>query len=152
MMCPPVSSQSMSSQHIISSSLQQSSLLGSASTGMANQQPIVTSNHLLQTLSSMPGMVNQPMLNKNAQQMPSSNLFPYHNSGAPMQSQQALGQLHSMQTTNSEYAMKMQQLEAINRCLQMPSGLAGIQDLQNYKETIEPVSYTHLTLPTILLV
>ena len=42
-----------------------------------------------------------------------------------------------MQTTNSEYAMKMQQLEAINRCLQMPSGLAGIQDLQNYKETIE---------------
>ena len=139
MMCPPVSSQPLSSQHIISSNLQQSSLLASASTGIINQQSIVTNNHLLQTLSSMPGMVNQPMLNKNVQQMSSSNLFPYPNSGVPMQpqQQQVLGQLHSMQTTNSEYAMKMQQLEAINRCLQMPSGLAGIQDLQNYKETIE---------------
>ena len=99
-----------------------------------SNHPILSNN--LQQTSIVSDMLNQQILSNNLQQT-SGNLFQYPVAGEPiLPPQQLLNTLHTI----TDYKMKLQQLEAIKRCLKTPSGLldnSQIQDMQVCKEFLE---------------
>ena len=115
-------------------------------------QPILPPSFLHQPMSSLPNLSNPPILKSNLQQV-ATNLF--LNSVVPIPNFPLLPPQHMQQQqqhtslptgfsndikVNDDYLVKFQQLEAINRCLQTPSGLLDdqqIRDLQGYKGFLE---------------